>query len=120
ALFIVVELRTKHPLLPLKLFKIRNFTVANVETLLVYGALYGILIYFTLYLQFVGLSPIASSLFSIPTSVVLIFLASYFGKYADKHGPRLLLSLAPILIGVGALVFCLISSEVRAWVWGSV
>jgi EmrB/QacA subfamily drug resistance transporter len=118
--FILVELRSKSPLLPLKLFRIRNFTVANLETMLAYGALYGVLVYFTLYLQFIGLSPITSSLFSIPTSVVLILLAGYFGKMADKRGPRLLLTLGPVLVGVGALTFGLINDQSEVWLWGSV
>jgi len=119
SLFILVEYKEKNPLLPLKLFKIRNFTVANLETLLIYGALYGIFVYLTLYLQFLGLSPLASSLFLIPTSLVLIALATYFGGLADKHGARLLLTAGPALIGGGALIFSLIKTKSEIWTLGS-
>jgi len=116
--FVTTELRISHPMLPFRLFKIRNFSIANLETLLIYGALYGILVYFALYLQFLGYSPVVSSLFMIPSSVILILLASFFGGYADRKGPRLLLTLGPCLIGVGALLLMQIEAKSDVWIWG--
>ncbi len=118
AAFFAVEIRQSNPLLPLKLFKIRNFSFSNLETFLIYGALYGIFVYFTLYLQFLGLSPITSSLFLIPTSIVLIILAPFFGARTDSIGPRLLLTVGPALIGFGALIFSFIDSKNDAWLLG--
>lgn len=120
AAFTVVELRSKHPVLPLSLFKNRNLSMANLETFLIYGALYGVLIYFTLYLQFLGLSPLTSSLFLIPSSIVLILLASYFGALSDRKGPRTLLSVGPGLIGIGALFFSTIGSRSEVWSRGGI
>lgn len=120
ATFIIVELRQKNPLLPLSLFKVRNFSFANLETFLIYGSLYGVFVYFTLYLQFLGLSPLTSSLFLIPTSIILILLAPYFGSRADKIGPRTMLSLGPMLIGVAALIFSAINSKSDIWLFGSI
>jgi EmrB/QacA subfamily drug resistance transporter len=117
--FVAVEAKLPNPLLPLRLFKIRDFTFANLETFLIYGALYGIFVYFTLYLQFLGLSPLTSSLFLIPTSLVLIILAPFFGKRADRLGPRNLLTSGPLLIGIGALIFSLIKERGDVWLQGS-
>ena len=118
--FLIVEKRLAEPMLPLKLFKIRNFAVANLQTVLIYGALNGLFVYFTLYLQFLGLSPLASSLFLIPTSIVLILLASYFGGLADRQGPRKLLIAGPALIGLGSLIFTTIHSRPEVWLRGSI
>ncbi len=109
--FVITELNTKNPMLPMRLFKIRNFSFANFETLLIYGALYGVLVYLTLYLQFLGLSPLSSSLFLIPPSVVLILLAPYFGGLADRRGPKAFLTAGPLLIGTSALLFSLIGGK---------
>src|SRR5581483_7329617 len=46
--FAYVEQKTRKPMLPLSLFKIRNFSMANLETFLIYGSLYGIFVYLTL------------------------------------------------------------------------
>lgn len=116
--FLVVEAKTKHPLLPYHLFKFRNFSFSNLETLLIYGALNGVFIYFTLYLQFLSLSPLASSLFLIPVSVALILFAPYFGSLADKVGPRLLLTIGPALIALGCWLFSLIDSQDQIWTIG--
>lgn len=119
AAFVAVELNSRHPMLPFKLFKIRNFSFSNLETLLLYGALNGVFIYFTLYLQFLGLTPLSSSLFLVPTSLVLIALARYFGGLADLHGPRMLLSVGPVLIAAGSLLFSIINSKNDIWLRGS-
>ena len=118
-LFILSQLRRDNPLLPLSLFKNRNFSFANLETFLIYGALYGLFVYLTLYLQFLGLTPLSSSLFLIPTSIIMILLAPYFGAKADSIGPRLLLTGGPLLIGCGALLFSLINSKGDIWLLGT-
>jgi EmrB/QacA subfamily drug resistance transporter len=117
-LFVWNEARSKAPMLPLRFFKIRNFSLANLETLLMYGGLNIILVFLTLYLQFLGMSPLVSSLFLIPVSVVMILFAAVFGNLADKHGPRLYLAAGPALIGVGALLFAKIQTQNEIWSWG--
>ncbi|MGH7488628.1 MAG: MFS transporter, partial [bacterium] len=94
------------------------FTLANLETLLMYGGLNVILVFLTLYLQFIGLSPLVSSLFLVPVSIVMILFAAGIGSLADKRGPRLFLSAGPALIGVGALLFSTIRSESDIWTVG--
>ncbi len=118
AAFVVVERRVDHPMLPFDLFRERNFAAANAETFLVYAGLYGFIVFFTLYLQFLGFTPFEAGLLNIPTSVVMILLAARFGGLADRHGPRLYLTLGPALIGAGTLVFCLVQDQDEFWTYG--
>jgi MFS family permease len=116
--FVAVERRVREPMLPFDLFKRRNFAVANLETFLVYASLYGFLVYFTLYLQFLGFTPFEAGLVNIPSSLVMILLAARFGALADRHGPRLYLTLGPVLTGTGTLLFLLVGERNDFWSWG--
>jgi EmrB/QacA subfamily drug resistance transporter len=116
--FVVVERRVREPMLPFDLFKRRNFAVANLETFLVYASLYGFFVYFTLYLQFLGFTPFEAGLVNIPSSLLMILLAARFGALADRHGPRLYLTLGPVLTGAGVLLFLLVRERNDFWSWG--
>jgi EmrB/QacA subfamily drug resistance transporter len=118
--FAFYERRTDNPMLPFELFRSRNFAVVNLETFVVYAALYGSLVYFTLYLQFLGFTPFEAGLLQIPASLVMILLAARFGGLADRHGPRLYLTVAPILLGLGALAALGISDKSDFWTFGIV
>ena len=121
AAFAVVETRSAEPMLPLALFRRRNFAMANLETFFAYGALYGVLIFVTnIYVQFLGFSPIAAGLINVPISAALFLLAARFGALADRRGPRLFLVLGPTLIGLSALVFMLVDERSDAWTVGVV
>lgn len=116
--FVVVERRVATPMLPFELFRRRNFFVANIATFLVYASLYGFLIYFTLYLQFLGFSAFETGLINVPMSIVMILLAARFGALADRHGPRLYLTLGPCMLGVAALVMILVQDRADFWTIG--
>lgn len=118
AAFIVVERRVAEPMLPFKLFSRRNFAAANLETFFVYAGLYGVFVYLTLYIQFLGFSPFAAGIILLPTSVVMIALAARFGALADRQGPRLWLTLGPAAIGGGALLLLLVDDKRSFWFFG--
>ena len=109
--FAAVERRVATPLLPGALFRVRNFAIANAETFLLYGALGGFFVYFTLYLQFLGFTPFEAGLANVPTSVVMILLAARFGRLADERGPRRFLTAGPALLGAGILLFLLVDEK---------
>ncbi|HEV8250053.1 MAG TPA: MFS transporter [Gaiellaceae bacterium] len=117
-LFVLVELRSATPMLPLTLFRRHNFTVVNAQTFVVYGSLYGFFVYFTIYVQFLGLSPFEAGLLNIPSSAALIFLAARFGALSDRYGPRLFLSAAPLVMAAGTLVFMLVDEQDEVWTIG--
>jgi MFS family permease len=105
-------------MLPFALFRERNFAASNAVTFLVYGALYGQLVFFQLFLQFIGFSPFEAALIGIPASLIMIALASRFGALADRHGPRLYLTAGPFAVGVGILLILLVSDRGDFWVPG--
>jgi EmrB/QacA subfamily drug resistance transporter len=106
AAFLLRERRAADPLLPLALFRNREFTLVNVETLLVYGALAGSTFFLGLYLQSViGYTPFEAGLLLLPSILVLLVLAPRFGRLADRHGPRPFLIAGPVLMAAGILLW---------------
>jgi EmrB/QacA subfamily drug resistance transporter len=118
AAFFLYERRAAEPMLPFELFRRRNFAAANLETFIVYAALYGNFVFVTIYLQFLGFSPFETGLIQVPASLVMIALAARFGMLADRHGPRLYLTLGPFLFGVGTLMLLLVSERSDFWTAG--
>lgn len=118
AVFLWRERRAEEPMLPLGLFRRRNFAAANAETFLVYGALGGFLFFFTIYLQFLGFSAFQAGLANLPVSLVMILLATRFGRLADRHGPRRFLTFGPLLIAGGTLVVLGLDRQTAFWRFG--
>ncbi len=111
-LFLVWESRMSHPVLDLALFRIRNFAVTNLETLIVYAGLIGALFYVTLFLQqTAGYSPIEAGLATTPVSLLLFVLSPRFGKFASGTGPRLPMSIGPIVAGCGLLLLLRVGAD---------
>jgi EmrB/QacA subfamily drug resistance transporter len=104
--FIIHEARTRYPMLDLALFRIRNFAVANIATFAAYGGLYGGFFFTTIFLQQTAdYSALEAGLASTPESLLLFFLSPWFGKLASGTGPRLPMTVGPILAGIGFLMF---------------
>jgi EmrB/QacA subfamily drug resistance transporter len=115
--FVAYELRTPMPMLPLRLFRLRNFSVANVETLSVYGGLSALTTFLTLYLiEFAGFSALRAGLSLLPVTIVMFFLSPRMGRLSMQYGPRLFMALGPILAGIGVLAFTRLPQDVNYWV----
>ncbi len=100
--FFLQERRAASPILPLRLFRIRNFSAANGATLALYGIFNGNFFILTIYLQTVlGYSPLAAGLATLPVTLLMIALASRLGALAARTGPRLPMSAGILLTGVG-------------------
>ena len=111
--FVLWERRTRDPMLPLGLFRRRNFTVANVETLLVYAGLSSLFFFLTIFLQQVaGWSPLESGLAGIPVTVLLFLLSRRFGALSARFGPRLFMGGGPLLAAAGVLLLVRIDEDV--------
>jgi EmrB/QacA subfamily drug resistance transporter len=105
AAFLVREATARAPMLPLALFRVRNFAVANAATLMTYGGLIGSSFFLTLYLQQVGgYTPLAAGFASVPVSLLLFLLSPRFGAFTARVGPRLPMSAGPIVGGFGLLL----------------
>jgi EmrB/QacA subfamily drug resistance transporter len=100
--FIWHEAHTKMPMLPLELFRHRNFAVANGQTFVMYGGI-GLLGFFvTIYLQQVaGWSALKSGVTGLIPTVVMFFLSARMGRLSDRYGPRPFLTIGPLLVAAG-------------------
>ncbi|MGP0052669.1 MAG: DHA2 family efflux MFS transporter permease subunit [Solirubrobacteraceae bacterium] len=101
-MFVIREQRVVSPMLPLGLFRHRNFSVGNVETIAVYGGLGATFFLLGLFLQEVaGYRALQAGLALMPTTIVLFALSKPMGRLADRFGPRLFLGLGPLTAGLG-------------------
>ena len=103
--FVVVEERRSNPMLPLDIFRSRQFTSANLVTFVVYGALGGVFFLFVAFLQVsLGYSPIAAGAASLPITALMLALSARSGALAQRIGPRLQLTVGPLLIAAGMVL----------------
>ncbi|MFL5960670.1 MAG: MFS transporter [Gaiellaceae bacterium] len=117
AAFVAYELRTPMPMLPLRLFRLRNFSVTNVETLSVYGALSGLSVFLTLFLiEFSGYSAFRAGVSLLPITIVMFFLSPRTGRLSMQYGPRLFMALGPVIAGASVLVYARLPAHPDYWV----
>lgn len=92
-------------MLPLDIFSSPQFTGANLVTFVVYAALGGVFFLLIVFLQVsLGYSPIAAGAASLPITALMLVLSARAGALAQRIGPRLPLTLGPIVIAVGMLM----------------
>lgn len=114
--FILWERRAKQPMLPLGIFAVRNFAWGNVATVFIYAALsIGGFILVVFLQQVAGYPATLAALAMLPVSFGNIFLSGVFGSLAGRYGPRLFMTLGPIVAGLGYLWFLSMGSEVDYW-----
>ena len=105
AAFLVREGRTEHPMLPLGLFRRRNFAFGNLETLSMYGGLGAVLFFLVLFLQQVaGYDALQAGLATLPTTIVMFLLSRRAGRLADRFGPRWFMGIGPLVAAGGLLL----------------
>src|SRR5438093_2099408 len=104
------------PLIPLGLFRSRNFTVTNISTLLIYGSLYVTFYYLGLFQHgTLGYTAAAAGAAGITGSSFLIFFSPRFGSLAAKYGPRLFMAVGPVIMGLGVLWFARVPASSTPW-----
>jgi EmrB/QacA subfamily drug resistance transporter len=109
--FVVVEARSRQPMLPLSLFESRQFTGANLVTLAIYGAFGGVFFLLVVQLQQVlGYSPLQAGIATLPITLLMLLFSARAGKLAQRIGPRLPLSLGPIVAAVGVALMARIDA----------
>ena len=110
--FVAIEMRSDHPLVPPSLFSSRIFTAANLVTFAVYAALGGVFFLLLLELQLVaGYSPLASGMATIPITALMLVLSSRAGRWAQHSGPRIPMTLGPLLAAAGLLLMLRIGPD---------
>lgn len=114
--FLVYERRARDPMLPLTLFRSRNFAIGNLETLSMYAGLSILFFFLTLFLQQVaGYSPLKSGLATLPTTLILFALSRRFGGLADRFGPRFFMGVGPLLAATGLVLMLRVNTHFNYW-----
>ncbi|MEO6879920.1 MAG: MFS transporter [Mycobacteriaceae bacterium] len=104
-IFVLTERRSRHPLVPLALFASRLFVAANLVTLVVYAAISCVLFLLVLQLQVVGgFSPLAAGAATLPVTALMLLLSSGSGRLAQRTGPRLPMTVGPLVAAGGLLL----------------
>jgi EmrB/QacA subfamily drug resistance transporter len=115
-LFILHERRTAQPMMPLSLFRVRNFSVGNVSTFLVYGALsLGTFLLAVFLQQVAGYTATLAGLSMLPTTLISIGLSTQVGRLAGKYGSRFFMLIGPIVAGAGFFLLLRLSSSADYW-----
>jgi EmrB/QacA subfamily drug resistance transporter len=114
--FVVREARARHPMLPLELFAVRTFSAANLMTLLVYAALGAIPLFLVLELQTVlGYSALRAGAATVPITLCMLFLAPTGGSIGSRIGPRIPMTVGPLVMAVGALLLAGVDNGSSYW-----
>lgn len=114
--FVVRTTRTAEPLVPPTLFASRNFTVTNVSSVAIYGALYVTMYIVVVFLQgTLGYSAAGAGMATVPTVVFLAAFSTRVGVLAARHGQRWFMAAGPALMAVGALLLIRIRGEGVGW-----
>ena len=108
--FVVVERTSPHPMIPLGIFASRQFTTANLVTFAVYGALSAAFFLLAVDLQQVlRFSPVAAGGALFPVTVIMLLLSARAGQLAQRIGPRLPMTMGPLIVSAGLLLMLRIS-----------
>jgi EmrB/QacA subfamily drug resistance transporter len=113
-IFLFHESRARSPMLPLGLFKRRNFAIGNGQTFTMYGGLGIVFFMLVLYLQEVaGYSALSAGFALLPSTIVMFLLSKRMGRLADRFGPRLFMGLGPLTAAVGVALMLRLGAHVN-------
>ena len=115
ALFVWIE---DHPnaMVPVDLWRSRVFSAANVMTLLTYGALGTVLFFLVLALQVTsGYSAIGAGVATLPITLAMLFLSARFSRLSARTGPRLPMTVGPLVCALGAVLLSGVGEDASYW-----
>jgi MFS family permease len=116
SVFAFNESRAQNPMMPLALFRSRNFTGANLLTLFLYAALSGTFFFFALDLiQVQDYSATAAGAALLPFVILMFALSRWSGGLIDRFGPRIPLTIGPIVAAIGFALFARPSVNANYW-----
>lgn len=114
--FLLRQRTVASPILPLDLFSSRNFSSGNIATFFIYGALSLNGFVLSVYLQQgAGLPATLAGLASLPTTILMVLLSSRMGTLAGRIGPRVFMTVGPLVMAAGSLLLLLVSESFDYW-----
>jgi len=114
--FVWYEKRCEAPMLPLGIFRVRNFRVGNMATVAIYGGLSVATFLIVIFLQQVsGYSALSAGLALLPVTLIMFLLSPRIGALAGKYGPRFFMAVGPLTAGVGFLLMLRVQSHTVYW-----
>jgi DHA2 family methylenomycin A resistance protein-like MFS transporter len=112
AAFAAVEARRCAPMLPLRLFRRRLFTVSNTAMIVVGFALMGSSFFFSQFFVYVqGSSILRAGLQTLPVSLAMVIVSPYAGRLAARYGFRILVTTGLALAGLGLLALGMVHAD---------
>jgi EmrB/QacA subfamily drug resistance transporter len=112
--FIFYEKSINNAILPLSLFKVRNFSAGNLATISIYGGLSIATFIIVIYLQQVsGYTALEAGLALLPVTIIMFIFSPRFGKLSGKYGPRLFMTLGPIIGAIGFIFMLRVTTHVN-------
>lgn len=116
AAFVWRQKRIAKPMLPLELFSVRNFSMGNLATFVIYAALSMVPFLITLFLLQVADYPATlAALALLPITIAVIAFSSFFGGLSAKIGPRVFMTFGPVTMGIGVLLMLGITDGFNYW-----
>ena len=113
ATFVWWERRAPQPMMPLDLFRTREFAVGNLATVGLYAAInLGTLTIPLVVQELAGLSATLAGLVTLPTTIVSLLFSTLFGTLAARHGPRLFMTVGPLITASGFLWMLLVRDPI--------
>lgn len=114
--FVAVEARSSHPMVPLHVFQSRQFSGANAVTFLVYGALSSVTFLLVVHLQTdLGYSALEAGAALLPVTVLMLMFSARVGAFAQRIGPRLPMTVGPIVLGIGTALLARVDAGSSYW-----
>jgi EmrB/QacA subfamily drug resistance transporter len=116
AAFVLIEIRGRHPMLDVSLFRNTTYTGANIVMLLVALAMFGVFFFVSLYMQNVlGYSAVQAGAAFLPMTVLIVLVAPVTGRLSDKYGSRWFLTGGLTLLGIQLVYFSQLGGSATYW-----
>lgn len=114
--FVALERREKAPMMPPELFRDRTFSASNAMTFLVYAALGAVLFFLVIQLQTVsGYGALQAGVATLPITLCMLFLAARGGALGARIGPRIPMTVGPLVMAAGTLLIAGVGADVDYW-----
>lgn len=115
--FLMLERREEVPMMPLGLYRDRTFSASNAMTFLVYAALGAVSFFLVIQLQTVsGYNALEAGLATLPITLCMLFLAAKGGELGSRIGPRIPMTVGPLVMAAGLMLVLGVDADMNYWV----